>query len=155
MTPADQNAIETSSLTKRYGETAAIENLDLEISRSTVYGLLGSNGAGKSTTMELLTTLLKPTSGTASVMGTPITERARVKRHIGYPPDRPPLYGEFTAREQLEHVAALQDGPADSAIERIESALDALKRRAARDSGTLEDVFLEVAGEMAASGSNG
>ncbi len=118
------NAIETRALTKRFGDVVAVDELTLEIPQGTIYGFLGPNGAGKTTTMRMLTTLLRPTSGTASIVGTPITDREAVTAKLGYLPETPPLYEELTGREQLEYVAFLQDLPDDVAVERIADALD-------------------------------
>ena len=117
-------AIETRALTKRYGDTAAVVDLSLEIERGTVYGFLGPNGAGKTTTMRLLTTLTRPTSGTARVAGHPLEERDAVTPHIGYLPEEPPLYDELTGREQLEYVAGLRDLPAGESSPRIDRLLE-------------------------------
>ena len=118
--------IETDQLTKQYSETLAIERLDLSISEGIVYGFLGPNGAGKTTTMRLLTGLTRPTSGTGSVADVPITDRDRLRSHIGYLPEEPPLYEHATAYEQLEYVAGLRDLPAETARERIDTLLDEL-----------------------------
>lgn len=122
-TDAGTDAIETSALTKEYGETTAVDGLDLSISEGTVYGLLGPNGSGKTTTMRMLTTLTKPTSGEARVMGDSVEDREAVIEHIGYLSEESPLYDELTAREQLEYVADLRDVPDDVAQERIEDYL--------------------------------
>jgi ABC-2 type transport system ATP-binding protein len=81
------NAIETTALTKRYGATTALADLDLRIERGSVYGFLGPNGAGKSTTIRILTTLIAPSSGTARVAGHPVTDRDAVGPQIGYLPE--------------------------------------------------------------------
>jgi len=117
-------AIETRGLTKRFDEVVAVDDLDLAIEPGTVYGFLGPNGSGKTTTMRMLTTLSRPTDGEAQIVGVPVTDRNAVIEHIGYLPEEPPLFDELTAREQLRHVAALHDIPADVADERIESYLD-------------------------------
>ncbi|APW99578.1 multidrug ABC transporter ATP-binding protein [Halobiforma lacisalsi AJ5] len=126
--PADGDAsapaIETSGLTKRYGETTAVADLDLAVDRGTVYGFLGPNGAGKTTTMRMLTTLTPPTAGTARVASHPISDRERVTPHIGYLPEEPPIYDELSGREQLEYVAGLRDLPEREVTDRIESLLD-------------------------------
>ena len=118
--------IETSELTKRYGETLAVDRLDLSISEGSVYGFLGPNGAGKTTTMRLLTGLTRPTSGTGSVAGVPITDRDGLRPHLGYLPEEPPLYEQATAYEQLEYVAGLRDLPERATQERINTLLDEL-----------------------------
>jgi ABC-2 type transport system ATP-binding protein len=89
-------AIETSGLTKRFGDHTAVDHLDLAVPQGTVYGFLGPNGAGKTTTMRILTTLLPPSDGTATIAGTPLTDRDAVTPQIGYLPEEPPLYEELT-----------------------------------------------------------
>ncbi|MFB6121324.1 MAG: ABC transporter ATP-binding protein [Halobacteriaceae archaeon] len=135
-------AIETAALTKRYGDTTAVENLELWIPQGSVYGFLGPNGAGKTTTMRMLTTLIEPTSGTATVAGHSIEDRASVVDHIGYLPEEPPLHDELTGREQMEYIAGLRDIPDDEAaaridelFERFDLAEDADKRISAYSKG--------------------
>jgi ABC-2 type transport system ATP-binding protein len=119
-------AIETTSLTKQYGTTTAVDSLALAVPAGTVYGFLGPNGAGKTTTMRMLTGLTRPTSGSATVAGVPVGDRDRLRPHIGYLPEEPPLYEQATAYEQLAYVAGLRDLPDDLARERIDALLDAL-----------------------------
>ena len=119
-------AIEANDLTKRFGDHVAVDHLDLEIPQGHVYGFLGPNGAGKTTTMRMLTTLMSPTAGTARIVGTPLTDRGSVTRHIGYLPEEPPVYEELTGREQLSYVAFLYDIPDDVAADRIEDLLSRL-----------------------------
>ncbi|WP_137289231.1 ABC transporter ATP-binding protein [Natronorubrum halophilum] len=124
MSSVDAAAIETEALTKRYGETTAVDGLTMDVDRGTVYGFLGPNGAGKTTTMRMLTTLTKPTSGTARVAGHSIADREDVTPHIGYLPEEPPIYDELTGREQLEYAAGLRDLPETESRDRIESMLE-------------------------------
>ncbi|WP_115865309.1 ABC transporter ATP-binding protein [Halorussus litoreus] len=130
-------AIDTTGLTKRYGETLAVDGLDLSISEGVVYGFLGPNGAGKTTTMRMLTGLTRPTSGTGSVAGVAITDRDALRPHIGYLPEEPPLYEQATAYEQLEYVAGLRDLPAEPTRARIDALLD--------DLGLTEDAGTRIA----------
>ncbi|MCD2200977.1 ABC transporter ATP-binding protein [Halobacterium sp. KA-4] len=123
------SVIQATDLTKRYGDTIALDELTLSIPAGVVYGYLGPNGAGKTTTMRILTTLTQPTSGTASINGTPITDRTTVTRQIGYLPESPPLYYNLTASEQLDLAAGLRDLPEEQATARIESLLDRLDLR--------------------------
>jgi len=116
-------AIETSALTKQYGSTTAVDQLDLSVPEGTVYGFLGPNGAGKTTTMRMLTGLTTPTSGSATVAGVPVTDRDSLRPHIGYLPEEPPLYEQATAYEQLEYVAGLRDLPEQQTKERIDELL--------------------------------
>jgi len=117
-------AIETDGLTKQYGDTTAVESLQLRIPSGSIYGFLGPNGAGKTTTMSMLTTLTTPMSGTAHVAGYSIANREEVTSHIGYLPEEPPLYDELTGREQLEYLAGLRDMTPARSEERIETLLD-------------------------------
>jgi len=119
-------AIETTALTKRYGSTTAVEQLDLSVPDGTVYGFLGPNGAGKTTTMRILTGLTTPTSGAATVAGVPVTDRDSLRPRIGYLPEEPPLYEQATAYEQLEYVAGLRDLPPRETQARIDGLLDRL-----------------------------
>ncbi|MFB6122054.1 MAG: ABC transporter ATP-binding protein [Haloferacaceae archaeon] len=117
-------AVETTDLRKEYGSEVALDGVSLSISTGTVYGFLGPNGAGKTTTMRLLTGLARPTAGTVRVCGVPVDDRRTLAGHVGYLPETPPLYDEFSAREQLDYVADLRDVPRDEARERIEDYLD-------------------------------
>ena len=122
--PSSDVVIEIDGLTKRYGETTAVSELTTTVDAGTVYGFLGPNGAGKTTAMRMLTTLTRPTAGTAHVAGNPIEDRERVTPHIGYLPEEPPIYDELTGREQLEYAAGLRDLPEDDARERIDTLLE-------------------------------
>lgn len=119
-------AIETTALTKRYGTTTAVDQLDLSVPEGTVYGFLGPNGAGKTTTMRMLTGLATPTSGTAAVAGASIADRDALRPHIGYLPEEPPLYEQATAYEQLEYVTGLRDLPPEETQDRVDALFDRL-----------------------------
>ncbi|WP_136717331.1 ABC transporter ATP-binding protein [Halorientalis salina] len=127
------NAIETTALTKRYGSTTAVADLDLAVPDGVVYGFLGPNGAGKTTTMRMLTSLIRPTSGSARVAGVPVTDRQSIIERVGYLPEEPPVYTELTAREQLTYVAGLRDLPPDRTEARIDELLDRLDLAADAD----------------------
>lgn len=111
-------SLSANGLTKRYGSTTAVEDLDLRIPRGIVYGFLGPNGAGKTTTMQLFCGLLEPTEGEAYVAGTPCTDRRALIEHIGLYPEEPPLYDELTGREQLQFAADLRNIPWDDVADR-------------------------------------
>jgi ABC-2 type transport system ATP-binding protein len=117
-------AIEATGLTKRYGSTAVVDNVDLRVEQGAVYGFLGPNGAGKTTTMRILTTLTQPTGGEAAIMGTSVTDRDGVRGAIGYVPEEPPVFDELTGLEQLEYLARLRDIPTEDANGRLEAWLD-------------------------------
>jgi ABC-2 type transport system ATP-binding protein len=98
----------TERLTKHYGETQALQDLDLRVEPGEILGFLGPNGAGKSTTVKILTGLIRPTSGWAQVAGFDVVEEPlEVKKRIGYVPETPALYDSLTADEYLELVSCL------------------------------------------------
>ena len=117
-------AVEATDLRKTYGSDVALDGLSLSIPHGTVYGFLGPNGAGKTTTMRLLTGLSDATAGEVSVCGVPVDDRRQLVARVGYLPETPPLYEEFSAREQLDYVADLRDVPPETATSRIDAFLD-------------------------------
>ncbi|WP_128906105.1 ABC transporter ATP-binding protein [Halorubrum amylolyticum] len=123
MTP-DTDAIETRSLTKRFGTETAVDGLDLTVDHGTVYGFLGPNGAGKTTTMRMLTSLTQPTDGEAWIDGNPVSDRDAIRASIGYLPEEPPVFDELTGREQLEYFGRLRNLPAPEIETRITDWLD-------------------------------
>jgi ABC-2 type transport system ATP-binding protein len=101
-------------LEHRYDTTPVLRGIDLSIEHGEVFGFLGHNGAGKTTAVNILTTLLVPTAGTARVCGHDIiTDRLEVTRSIGYLPSEVRMYGHMTAAENLEFFAKLS-GVADA-----------------------------------------
>lgn len=100
--------VRTHALHKRFGDLVAVHALDLEIRRGEVFGLLGPNGSGKTTTIRMLCGLVLPTSGTAEVAGFDITTQAeQVRRRIGYMSQRYGLYDELTVAENLRFYASV------------------------------------------------
>jgi len=120
----DESAILATDLRKTYSSEVALDSLTLDIPHGTVYGFLGPNGAGKTTTMRLLTGLSDPDSGSVRVCGVDPSDRRAIAGRVGYLPETPPLYDEFSAREQLEYVADLRDISRSVARERIGEYLD-------------------------------
>jgi ABC-2 type transport system ATP-binding protein len=117
-------AIETAELTRRFGSYVAVDRLNLRVGHGIVFGLLGANGAGKSTTIKMLTTLLPPTSGKATVAGFDVVARSRaVRSRIGYVPQMLSADGALTGRENLRLSAALYGMDAALARSRIADAL--------------------------------
>lgn len=99
--------IETINLTKRYGELAALNSLNLTINEGDCFGFIGPNGAGKTTTIKILATLLKPSSGQAQVAGMTIGYQNRqIRPLIGYVPDFMGAYQDMVVHEYLEFFAA-------------------------------------------------
>jgi ABC-2 type transport system ATP-binding protein len=97
-----EKAIEVKSLTKRFGDFTAVDAVSFEVDRGRIFGFLGANGAGKSTTIRMLCGLLDPTSGTAEVGGFDIRrEPERVKRAIGYMSQKFSLYEDLTVIENI------------------------------------------------------
>lgn len=104
--------IEVRNLVKKYGNHLAVDHLDFTIEDGRIYGFLGSNGAGKSTTMNIMTGYLGATEGEVLINGHDILkEPEEAKKHIGYLPELPPLYMDMTVREYLEFAAELKKIP--------------------------------------------
>ncbi len=100
--------IKVEHLSRRYGNTLAVNQLSFEVKRGEVLGFLGPNGAGKSTTMQMLTGNLAPTSGAITINGTDMLENPKAaKLALGYLPEQPPLYRELTVDEYLNYCARL------------------------------------------------
>jgi ABC-2 type transport system ATP-binding protein len=117
--------IETKNLTKSYGAFQALHDLNLEIGEGSVFGFVGANGAGKSTTFSILATLLPPTSGDAFVGGHSVrTSPAEVRRLIGYMPDFFGVYDQLKTEEYLDFYAASYGIPAGSRKVLIGQLLD-------------------------------
>ncbi len=100
--------IETSGLSKRYGETVAVHDLDLRVAPGEVYGFLGPNGAGKTTTIRMLLGLVRPTRGSIRVLGRDQRWGAAPSHDIGALIERPALYPHLTARQNLGVVSLLR-----------------------------------------------
>jgi ABC-2 type transport system ATP-binding protein len=116
--------LETAELTRRFGELLAVDHLTIRVDAGQVYGLLGSNGAGKTTAIKMLTTLLPPTSGTATIAGFDIRRQAaKVRRLIGYVPQMISADGTLTGYENLLIFAKLYDIPRRERAARIADAL--------------------------------
>lgn len=120
----DTIAIKTSNLTKVFNGNIAVDNLNLEIERGELFGLVGPDGAGKTTTMRLLTAIMEPTSGEAWVAGhSIIKEGERIKENIGYMSQRFGLYEDLTVMENILFYADLYDVPEKERPARIERLL--------------------------------
>ncbi|TRX42715.1 ABC transporter ATP-binding protein [Bacteroides sp. HF-5092] len=105
--------VKVENLSHRYSVQWAIRDINFEILKNGVYGLLGSNGAGKSTTMNIMCGVLKPTQGNVFIKGINTRENpVEAKRHIGFLPQQPPLHIDLTVEEYLEYSASLRQIPA-------------------------------------------
>src|ERR1017187_8820741 len=101
--------IEVANLTKRYAGHAAVSDISFTVGRGEIVGLLGENGAGKSTTMRILSCYLPATSGTVRVAGMDVFEQSgEVRRRIGYMPENNPLHHDMRVREYLKFRARLK-----------------------------------------------
>jgi ABC-2 type transport system ATP-binding protein len=102
--------IHTENLTKRFGETTAVENLSLGVGAGEVFALLGPNGAGKTTTLRMLTCLIRPDSGTAVVDGYRVgQDNMDIRRHVGILTETPGLYERLSAEHNLQIYASLYE----------------------------------------------
>jgi ABC-2 type transport system ATP-binding protein len=130
-------AIETEKLGKRYGDVTAVEQLSLRVTEGEIYAFLGLNGAGKTTTIRMLLGMIKPTSGTAFVLGAPVRLGSREPwSGVGYLVEIPHAYPELTVYENLEVARRLHPGTQPQAIDRIIERLE-LGAYANRRAGTL------------------
>jgi len=121
-TPGKQEiAIEAQGLTRRFGSFTAVSDVTLSIESGEIFGFLGSNGCGKSTTMKMLTGLLPPSEGTAQIFGHAVEAGSmEVRKNIGYMTQAFSLYGELSVRQNLILHARLYHLPPDKAKVRIE-----------------------------------
>ena len=109
------------SVTKRYGETLAVDAVRLRVGAGEVYALLGANGAGKSTLIRMMTGLSEPDAGSVTVCGEDMARHSlKAKRNIGYLPEELYFYQRLTGREYLRLVAGLKGAASDSAASEIE-----------------------------------
>ena len=119
------NAIVVSNLTRRFGDFVAVDRLSFEVRAGEIFGFLGANGAGKSTTIRMLCGLLEPTSGTASVDGIDVgRDPEEVKRRIGYMSQRFSLYERLTVDQNIRFFAGIYDIPRNRLEDRRRFALD-------------------------------
>ncbi len=120
--------IEVENLTKMYGDKLAVDNISFKIKKGSIVGFLGKNGAGKSTTMNMITGYISATSGTARINGYDILKNPReVKKCIGYLPEKPPIYQEMTVNEYLKFVCAIKDVKASAISGHIDEIAQLVK----------------------------
>ena len=117
-------AIQTSGLRKAFGDVVALKGLDLEVGEGEIFGLVGPDGAGKTTTMRMLAGVLRPDAGTAQVAGFDVQRATEsVKEHIGYMSQRFGLYPDLTVRENIEFYADIYDVRGSEYRERLSRLL--------------------------------
>ena len=116
--------IETVGLTKHYGRATAVDGLDLSVEKGEVFGLLGPNGSGKTTTILMLIGLTEPSGGSVRVLGfDPFRQPLEVKRRVGYLPDQVGFYDNLSARENVAYTARLAGIESADSRRRFEEAL--------------------------------
>ena len=118
-------AIEATDLTCRFGDFVAVDHVSFSIERGEIFGFLGSNGCGKTTTMKMLTGLLPATEGSARLLGEPLDARdMETRRRVGYMSQSFSLYGELSVRQNLDLHAKLFELPRSEVGPRVEEMLD-------------------------------
>ncbi|XRQ12271.1 ATP-binding cassette domain-containing protein [Actinomadura welshii] len=118
----DRAAVRTRELTKRYGEHLAVDSVSLTVRRGEVYGFLGPNGAGKTTTLRMVLGLIRPSAGTATVLGRP-AGGSGVNRHVGALIEGPGFYPYLNGRDNLRVLARYRgvgDGDVARVLERVD-----------------------------------
>jgi ABC-2 type transport system ATP-binding protein len=117
-----ETVLSTDSLTKRYGKRVAFEALSLEVNRGDIFGFLGHNGAGKSTTIRMVLGLIRPTSGSAKLLGHDIkTERAKALSRVGAIVEAPAFYDNLSGLQNLKILSSMSGG---CSKDRIAEVLD-------------------------------
>lgn len=117
-------AIETRALVKRYGGTAAVDQLNLRVPKGSIYALIGRNGSGKTTTIRMLLDLAKPDAGSATVLGMDShAERAAVLERVGFVSDRP-LLGAYTGEQMVRFNRGFYSRWSDELVERYVRVFD-------------------------------
>ena len=117
--------IQTTNLTKKFGDFIAVDSLEISVEKGEIYGFLGPNGAGKTTTIKMLTTLVNPTDGSATLAGQDIIkDRHNVRSHIGVVFQEPALDSELTGKENLDFHGRMYNLVRKTRQQRIKEVLD-------------------------------
>ncbi|HLR29488.1 MAG TPA: ribosome-associated ATPase/putative transporter RbbA [Paenalcaligenes sp.] len=123
--PSDEVVIESEELTKKFGDFTAVDDVHLQVYKGEIFGFLGSNGCGKSTTMKMLTGLIPPSAGTATLLGQPIdASNLATRRRVGYMSQSFSLYGELSVEQNLYLHARLFHLPIHARKETVEALAD-------------------------------
>jgi ribosome-dependent ATPase len=121
-------AIEAHGLTQRFGDFTAVDHVEFEIRKGEIFGFLGSNGCGKTTTMKMLTGLLPPSDGTALLFGKPVDANdIESRRHVGFMTQAFSLYTELTVRQNLMLHANLFDMPHEDGVRRVNELISSFQ----------------------------
>jgi len=125
VTPPTAPAVELNKLTKRFGALTAVDTLSFRVERGEIFGLLGPNGSGKTTTINVVSGLTRPSSGEVRVLGYDVTRDLRaVRAALGAVPQETALYEELSARHNMVFHAELYDVPRSERDRRIDELLD-------------------------------
>lgn len=125
-----QPAVHTEQLTKTFGDVAAVDGVTFDIHRGEVFGVLGPNGSGKTTTIRMLCGLLAPTSGAATVAGFDVrTQSEEIRRNIGYMSQRFGMYDDLTVTENLDFYSSLYGLAGEEKRKRMDELFDELGLR--------------------------
>ncbi len=142
MAQAEETIIEAKGITRRFGNFTAVDGVDIHIEKGTIFGFLGPNGSGKTTLIRMLCGLLRPSAGSATVLGHDVArESERVKSRIGYMSQQFSLYNDLSVMENLRFYASIYGLPRKKAKRRIEEVIEIVdigdyrKRRAGHLSG--------------------
>ncbi|GAB7019768.1 ABC transporter ATP-binding protein [Halostagnicola bangensis] len=141
-------AIETTTLTKRYDGSTAVNNLELTVQKEEVYGFLGPNGAGKSTTIDILMDYTRPTEGNATVLGMDVRQEASaIHAKTGILPDQFGVYSSLTGREHVEYILDANDttGNPETTLDRVGLDDAADKRAGSYSKGMRQRLGLAMA----------
>jgi ABC-2 type transport system ATP-binding protein len=132
--PRGAAVVVARGLTRRYGDTVAVDGLDLEVGAGELFGFLGPNGAGKTTTLRMLAGVLRPSAGEARVAGHSLVEDGeRARAALGFVPETPFLYERLSGRESLAFCAGLYGVPREVAARRGQALLRLLELEDAAD----------------------
>ncbi|OGF42743.1 ABC transporter, partial [Candidatus Falkowbacteria bacterium RIFOXYB2_FULL_47_14] len=118
--------IEIKNLTKRFGNTVILDNINLEVKKGEILGFLGPNGAGKSTTMKIITSFWSPTSGSIKIDGLDVTtDSLKTRTKIGYLPETVPLYDDMRVYEYLKFIAEVRGIAKEDMKKRLKEVVEA------------------------------
>jgi ABC-2 type transport system ATP-binding protein len=122
----DQSIIHTEGLTKHYGDVRAVVDLNLDIRAGEIFGFLGPNGSGKTTTIRTMLDEIRPTAGRASILGLDTHDKVvEIRKHIGYLPGDLAMYPNLTGKDTLTYFANLRGGVDWSHVDRLAERLNA------------------------------
>lgn len=121
----ENSIVKIEHLSHRYSVQWAVRDINIDITRNGIYGLLGSNGAGKSTTMNIVCGVLKQTEGNVYIKGINLKDNpVEAKKHLGFLPQKPPLQGDLTVEEFLSYVANVRQVPRDQVKQAVSEVLE-------------------------------